>query len=187
MTLHQHIWMQLSALGILAGTIGIHAWGAEPPTSPPIEQREPATLELKVTVAVARDRAKLMHDVYASTLTVMHDRYFHDERAMVPARALEDVFAEMARQSKVKARWIAINTKAMSVQHEPKTDFEKEAAKAIAAGKPDLELIEKGYYRRAAPIALTGGCVGCHTGFFGGIPKSPRFAGLVIAIPLAEE
>ena len=64
MTLHQHIWMQLSALGILAGTIGIHAWGAEPPTSPPIEQREPATLELKVTVAVARDRAKLMHDVH---------------------------------------------------------------------------------------------------------------------------
>ena len=173
---------------VLLGTIaGPHAWSAEPPGKSLSEPTTPVENEPKVTVAIARDRAKLMHDVYNATLTVMHDRYFHDERAIVPARALEDVFEDIAKQSKIKARWIAVNTKAMSVPHEPKSDFEKDAAKELAAGKPELELIEKGYYRRAAPIALTGGCVGCHTGFFGGIPKSPRFAGLVIAIPLDEE
>src|SRR5690349_1357010 len=69
----------------------------------------------RVTVEIARDRARLLHDVYSSTLHVMHERYFHDERAIVPARALEDVFADLARQSKVKARWISVNTKPMSV------------------------------------------------------------------------
>jgi hypothetical protein len=141
----------------------------------------------RVAVSVARDRAKVMHDVYAATLEVMHDRYFHDDRAIVPARALEDVFAELAKQSAVKANWIAVNTKAMSINHEPKTNFEKQAATELAAGKDEYELIEKGVYQRAAPIALTGGCVSCHTGFFSGAPKSPRFAGLVITIPVEDK
>src|SRR5437870_2085923 len=51
-----------------------------------------------VSVTAARDRAQVLHGVYVATLEVMHERYFHDEKAIVPARALEDVFAEMARQ-----------------------------------------------------------------------------------------
>ena len=34
----------------------------------------------RVSVAVARDRAKLLHEVYVATLHVMHDRYFHSGR-----------------------------------------------------------------------------------------------------------
>jgi hypothetical protein len=167
---------------VLATVCSYFAIGAEPATPP-----EKANDAAGVPLAVARDRAKVMHDVYAATLEVMHDRYFHDERAIVPARALEDVFDEITRQSNVKARWISVNTKPMSIQHEPKSDFEKQAAAAIAEGKGELELVEKDFYRRAAPIPLTGGCVSCHTGFFAGAPKSPRFAALVISIPLAEE
>lgn len=185
--LNFHQWGPLLAVILLGTIVGFQVRSAEPVKCASAEPSAQGKTKPQVTVEVARDRATLMHDVYAATLTVMHDRYFHDERAIVPARALEDVFTEISQQSKIKARWIAVNTKAMSIQHEPKSDFEKDAAKELAAGKPELELIEKGYYRRAAPIALTGGCVGCHTGFFGGIPKSPRFAGLVIAIPLDEE
>ncbi len=94
--------------------------------------------------------------------------------------------AEMARQSKTQARWSSVNTRPMSIDHEPKTDFEKQAATEIEAGRHEFELVEKGYYQRAVPIPLSSRCISCHTGFFGDAPKSPRYAGLVISIPLDE-
>lgn len=143
--------------------------------------------EFRVSVATARERAKLMHKIYASTLHMLHQRYFHNDTSNIPARAMEDVFSEMAEQSKVKAKWISVNTKAMSIDHEPKSEFEKRAATEIASGKDDFEVVEKGFYNRAGAIPLTAGCIGCHTRFFSAPQKTPRFAGLVISIPVNEE
>lgn len=140
----------------------------------------------RVSIAIARDRAKTMHNVYAATLDVMHHRYFHRERAVVPARAMEDIFAEIKRQSNVEAQWISVNLKAMSIDHEPKSNFEKRAAREIAAGKPEIEVVEAGYYRRAGAIPMTGGCISCHEGFFREPTKTPKFAGLVISVPVID-
>lgn len=138
-------------------------------------------------VALARERAKLMYEMSAATLEVMHQHYFHVNKAVLPARAMEDVFAEVNQQTKIKARWIAVNTKAMSVHHEPKTDFEKKAASEIASGKTSYEAIEGDQLLRAGVIPLTAGCVNCHSGGFTGTqPKSPRFAALVVTVPLVE-
>lgn len=145
-----------------------------------------SSAEGKVSVAVARDRAEVLHGVFVATLDVMHDHYFHEEKAIVPARAMEDVFAAMAHRQQIKARWISVNTRPMSVNHEPKSDFEKLAAKELATGKESLEQIDGGEYRRAAAVPLASGCIACHTGFFSPGPKSPKYAGLVITIPLAE-
>ncbi|HTN73904.1 MAG TPA: DUF3365 domain-containing protein [Pirellulaceae bacterium] len=178
-------WQLFAIIGVVGMAVSLY--GEEPTNAEPATPDKPAASEPRVTVAIARDRAKLMHQVYASTLEVMHDRYFHDERAIVPARALEDVFVEISKQSKIKARWISVNTKPMSLHHEPKSDFEKQAATELGAGKGEFERVEKGFYLRAAPIPLTSGCVSCHTGFFAGPPKTPRFAGLVISVPVDEE
>jgi hypothetical protein len=142
--------------------------------------------EQRIPVDEARLQARLMHKMYAATLETMHHHYFHGARAIVPARAMEDVFAEMARESNIEARWIAVNTKAMSVGHEPASAFEKQAAKELAEGKEAVEQVEEGYYRRAGAIPLAADCVSCHTGFFNTPPKTPRFAGLVISIPVVE-
>ncbi|HVA49888.1 MAG TPA: hypothetical protein VNH11_26210 [Pirellulales bacterium] len=75
----------------------------------------------------------------------------------------------------------------MSLSHKPKSDFEKAAAKETADGNEEYELVEDGYYRRAGAIPLTSGCVNCHAGFFKAPPKSPRFAGLIISMPVIEE
>ena len=174
-------WWNRWTIAGLAGTFGVLcAFAAESTPGNPIEGQQ-------VSVAVARDRAKLMHDVYAATLHVMHERYFHDERAIVPARALEDVFTEIKRQSHTDARWISVNLKAMSIHHEPKSDFEKNAAKEIAKGKSELEVVEDGYYRRAGAIPLADGCISCHSGFFQQPSKTPRFAALVISVPLSSD
>lgn len=175
---------KLSArLGVLGGAAGllvaIHAWSA-------VSAAPPAG-DAPASVARARESAKLMHNIYASTLDVMHHHFFRHNRAVLPARAMEDIFADIEAQSKVKAKWIAVNTKAMSINHEPKSEFEKKAATAIAAGKGEFELVEDGYYRRAAAIPLGTGCVSCHTGMFAGGPKSQRFAALVISVPVSKE
>jgi hypothetical protein len=138
-------------------------------------------------VTKAREQAKLMHAIYASTLEVMHHHYFRRDRAVLPARALEDVFADLERQTKVKAKWISVNAKTMNIDHEPTSDFEKNAARAIKAGKGEYEMVDGGYYYRAGAIPLTNDCVSCHTGFFAKGPQTQRFAGLVIGVPIAAK
>lgn len=178
-----------AAIGVLCVTFALCA---EAPTDASIQQKvkqkvAPVKSSDRVSVAAARERAKLMHDIYDATLDVMHRHYFRREHSVLPARAMEDVFAEMTRQSSVQARWISVNTKAMSIHHEPETDFEKQAAKEIAAGKADFELIEDGYYQRVGRISLGGGCVSCHTNQFSSPSTTPKFAGLVIRIPVNAE
>jgi hypothetical protein len=100
---------------------------------------------------------------------------------------MEDVFADVARQSQSTAEWIAVNSKAMSIDHEPDDEFERKAASELASGKTAFELVENGTYRRAGAIPLTDGCIGCHTGAFAKPTKSPRVAGLVISIPVSDD
>ena len=128
-----------------------------------------------------------MHDISAGTRDTMHHHFFRAERSVLPARAMEDVFAEVNRQSKIQARWIPVTAKAIRVHHEPKSEFEKQAARAIAAGKEDFEMVEDGLYHRAGAIPLGSGCVNCHTGFFSRAPQTQRFSGWVISVPVVKK
>lgn len=176
-----------TCFGVLAGAIGF-LWGALSLSADPQPPGAPAKApDTRVSVATARDRAKLLHDVYSATLDSMHHHFFRRDGAVLPARALDDVFADVDRKTKIKSRWIAVNTPAMSLSHEAETAFEKKAAAELADGKPEYEATEKGVYYRASPIPLAAGCVGCHTKFGAGAAKTPRFAGLVIAVPVKDE
>ncbi len=175
----------LALLGLMT-TAGLPSSAQQPPAKkPPKASVGGGTVPLSVDAA--RERARLLHRVYASTLDVIHHRYFRHDRATVPARALEDVFAEMARQDGIRAKWIVVNAKEMSIDHKPKTDFDHQAVKAIAAGKGEYEQVSNGWYRRAGAISLMNkGCLGCHLQF-GSSAKKERFAGLVIEIPVRDE
>ena len=168
----------------LAGAGGVLGLCLTLKADPPAEKADDVK---RVSVAEARERAKLMHDVYASTLEALHHHYFRSDRSVLPARAMEDVFADIDKQSKIKTRWIAVNTPAMSINHEPQTDFEKKAAAALAAGKAEFDTVADGYYQRAGAIPLSAGCVGCHTRHFSTPSKTPRFAGLVVSIPVKDK
>lgn len=140
----------------------------------------------RLSIAEAREKAKLTHKLYAATLHAMHQHYFINDRAAVPARVMENMFSDVEREENMKARWISVNSKAMSVDHEPDTDFEKQAAKEIASGKSDYERVDNGVYQRAGAISLMNhGCLSCHVGFFKKNTKD-RFAGLIISIPVKE-
>lgn len=162
----------------LSRLVAVH--GGEPPDAKAVPKS-------RIAVEKARDRAENMHEVYEATLEMLHHRYFHRDRSLLPARAMEDIFADMKRRTNVDARWISVNTKAMNIDHEPKSDFEKQAVREIAAGKPAYEAVDADVYRRATAIPLKAGCVGCHAGAFAASSKTTRFAGLVISVPLSED
>lgn len=181
----------LGMICFLTGTFASRADQKHDGKSAPSEKAAPHTENAKdakhrVAIEIARDRATIMHEIYESTLHVMHKHYFRQGRAVLPARALEDVFSEIEDATKVTARWIAVNTKAMSIDHEPDSEFDKLAAREIANGQSHVELIHEGVYHRATPIPLGSGCVTCHTGLSAPPSKTPRFAGLIISIPISE-
>ena len=50
------------------------------------------------------------------------------------------------------------------------------------------EKVDNGSYRRAGSIALGGSCISCHTSASFGPPSSkPKYAGLVISVPVMDE
>lgn len=155
--------------------------------APPDDKKSDSEAAPKPTVEAARNQAKLAHGIYAATLDVIHDRFFHEDKSAIPARVMEDVFAKLGRETNVKARWISVNANPMRIEHEPQDAFEKEAARVIASGKKELERVEDGVYRRAAGISLMNrGCLKCHLPV-GASGRIERFAGLVIAIPVADK
>jgi hypothetical protein len=137
------------------------------------------------TTAEARGQARLLHEAMHATLHFVHRAYYREDEGLpIPAATLDKVFASLADGEGVALRWLAVNAQAMSTDHEPQNEFEKQAAAALAGGKPEYEAVEGGIYRRAATIALTSDCLKCH------LPNrkstEARLAGLVIAMPVDD-
>ena len=133
----------------------------------------------------ARQRARLLHGTIHDTLQVVHARYFREgERLAIPAAAMRDVFDTIEDRDGVTLRWLVVDGSAMNVDHRPQDAFEKEAAAALASGKPEHEQASGGVYRYAGPITLRAECLKCH------LPSrssnKERTAGLLISMPLAR-
>lgn len=145
----------LSTFGVVASLSTVRSLSGEEPASIPSTQ--PPTVE------EAKVRARLLHETVHGALLVMHrDLFREDEGFTLPARSLDDVFAEMKRSHGVEMAWLAIDAKPMDVRHEADDDFEKQAVKAITAGAEEYGAVENGRYRHAGRIRLASECLKCH-------------------------
>jgi hypothetical protein len=139
----------------------------------------------EITVDEARRQAKLLHNTYEATLHTVHREYFREAgRTPIPARVLEEIFYWVDEETHGETRWIAVNTEAMSIDHNPESEFEKQAAKVLATGEEDFEQVEDGMYRRAGAITLFATCLKCHESSLTQLRTKRRVAGLVISIPV---
>ena len=126
---------------------------------PTIRQRLPPC----PSVDEARGRARLLHGTIHDTLQFVHAQdYRVGEGLMIPAAGLERVFRGDGRTNDVKLRWLAVDGRAMNIDHNPRDEFEEEASKSLASGKDEHELVADGVYRYAAPITLRAECLKCH-------------------------
>ena len=156
--------------------------------TPDQEAAEKRALRLieRTDVRAAREQARLLHEALHSTLLIVHQKYYReDEKLPIPSSVLDEVFEHLQETRDIKFRWISVNAEAMNIDHEPKTEFEKQAAEALADGKTEYEQVEKGVYRHAGTICLPSQCLKCH------MPNrrstATRFAGLVISLPVKEK
>lgn len=183
--LSRRVWWLVAAIVVVVAITGpapTRLFCAEPPAESPSPSQNVGSTP---TVDEARDRARILHETIHGALQVVH-RDFFDEDAVrtLPSQSLEDVFLELERSFGVSIRWISVNAKAMNVDHEPRDEFEKKAAKALAAGRQEYESFEAGEadapgeYRHAGKIRLASQCLKCH------VPNrtstEDRIAGLTI-------
>ena len=141
----------------------------------------------KLTVPEARRQTKLLHDTYIATLHTVHRSYFdEDERELIPARAMEQVFRQIDAETGGKTRWIAVNTPAMNIDHNPREGFEKDAALELKKGKREFERVEDGTYLRAGAVSLFASCTKCHLSGLRPQQRVRSVAGLVISIPVKQ-
>lgn len=141
---------------------------------------------LPETVVEARIRARILHETIHGSLQVMHrDLFREDESIAIPSHSLEDVFKELERGHGIKIRWLAVNAKAMNIDNEAETDFEKEAVKILSEGKPEYEELKGNRFSYAGSIRLASQCLKCH------LPQrtsnNSRMAGLVISMSLKSK
>ena len=135
------------------------------------------------TLTEARSRARLLHELVHGALQVVHRDFFDEENIhAIPSSSLEDVFKEMSRSHGVELKWLNVNTDVVNVDHQPEGEFEKQAAKGLAAGKPYVEATEANRYRFAGPIRLASQCLKCHVKHR--TSTADRTAGLVISMPI---
>jgi hypothetical protein len=132
----------------------------------------------------ARQRARLLHDLYETTLLTMHRHYFKpDKKQSIPSHAMEDIFYRINRRWNVKARWLVVSAQAMNIDHQPQNVFEKTAARLLGSGKTkEYEEIKDGTYRRAGPIILFASCIRCHMS-----QRRNPVAGLVLSLPIKPD
>ena len=166
------------ALRAVAVSLALSAFALADEPKPAEERPLPAAAE-------ARARAEILHEALHATLQVVHHAYFReDDGTPIPAATLREVFREMSQRQKVELRWLAVNAQAMNVDHQPRDEFEKNAAKAIASGQDSYELAASGTYRRAGLITLGSECLKCH------LPSrtsnKSRAAALVITMPIEK-
>lgn len=149
-------------------------------------EQEGANVTKKVSVDAARAQARLLHETLHATLLIVHQKYYReDEKLPIPSSVLDDVFEDLQKNRDINFRWISVNAEAMNIDHEPKTEFEKQAAEALSDGKTEFEQVEKGVYRHVGTICLPSQCLKCH------LPNrrstATRFAGLIISLPVKEK
>ena len=81
----------------------------------------------------------------------------------LPARALKDVFADLASSQNVQVHWLVVNATAMNVDHNPQDDVcEDRRWKRCPSGKSTFEACEENVYRYAGAITLSSDCLKCH-------------------------
>ncbi|MHC4875277.1 MAG: c-type heme family protein [Planctomycetota bacterium] len=149
---------------------------------------ETQTEDKRLSIEDARRQAALLHDTYVATLHTVHRIYFdEDSRDTIPARALENVFRDIDRQTGGQTRWIAVNTPAMNIDHKPKPGFEKDAARQLARGERKFEQIKDGVYQRAGAVSLFAGCTKCHLSGIRPQRNVRSVAGLIISLPVHKE
>ncbi len=115
-----------------------------------------------------REQVKMLDDLYKTAVVSITKRYVTAQDKEPAIMVAKDVFGAMSKQGWHKAKLVDASGEPLNDDNAPRTDFEKDAAKEMNAGKPYFErVVGEGKDRRllaatVVPVVMQK-CADCHT------------------------
>jgi len=138
------------ALVLAAGAVGF----AEEKSDPALER--------------TREQVKMLDDLYKNAVVSVTTRYVDNQSKQPAIKVAQDVFGAMKKAGWHSAKLVDATGEPLDDSNAPQTDFEKEAARQMNAGKPYFErVVGTGKDRRllaatVVPVVMQK-CADCHT------------------------
>ena len=115
----------------------------------------------------AREQVRMLDDLYKNAVVSVTKRYVREQDKQPAIMVAKDVFGAMRSQGWHSAKLVDATGDPLNEDNAPKTDFEKEAARAVNAGKPYIDrVVGEGKDRRllaatVVPVVMQK-CADCH-------------------------
>jgi Protein of unknown function (DUF3365) len=157
---------------------------SQQPVTKPNQQSE--TNKESPAVTRAKKQARMLDTLYKTAIVLITENYVEGKESLAAGDAFQALFKAMKDNEFHEVRLLDATGDAYDPDNDPKTDFEKEAVKAILDGQPIYERVVKEgdqqYLLSATPIPVVmEKCTICHSNYEGA--KGPIGA-LGLKIPL---
>lgn len=135
----------------------------------------------------ARREVKLLDDIYKTAIVLITQHYVETDSDLAAGEAFKVLFAGMKEKGWHEVRLLDATGAPLNNENAPQDEFERQAIKALLAGKPSYEeqvVIEgKPYLRSATPLPIVmQKCTLCHDNY-----KEQKVVGaLGYTLPLGE-
>jgi hypothetical protein len=135
----------------------------------------------------ARKTVRMLDDLYKTYIVLITQEYVDDPSVLPAATLSKRVFKSMTKKGWYKTRLLDATGTPFNPENNPRDEFERDAIKAMIAGKTYFEKIEKiegkDHLRAVTSVhAIMKGCISCHPDRkFGDL-----LGGIAYSIPLEE-
>jgi len=142
----------------------------------------------KAAVERARKTARMLDDIYKSSIVLITDKYVEDENDYPAGSAFVGLFKAMDKKGWHKVRLIDLTGEPYESENVSEDAFEKEGGKQLLAGKPYVEKVieKKGkpYLRMMTPVPVVmKKCVMCHP-HYADVKQGTPIGAMTYVIPI---
>jgi len=154
-------WGTLASLGLAAVALGAALMPATSDAAVKVQNEE---------LARARREIKLLDDIYKTAIVLITKHYVEENSDLPAGEAFKVLFAGMKEKGWHEVRLLDATGEPLNSENAPQDDFERNALKALLAGKPyyeeQTERDGKVYLRAATPIPIVmEKCTMCHSNY----------------------
>ena len=159
----------------------------DPPRKPKQIMKELHKSVMNLELEHARKTVRMLDDLYKTYIVLITQEYVDDPSVLPAATLSKRVFESMNKKGWHKARLLDATGTPFNPENNPRDEFERDAIKAMLAGKTYFEKIEKiegkDHLRAVTSVhAIMKGCISCHPDRkFGDL-----LGGIAYSIPLEE-
>lgn len=160
--------MAIATLPVMFGVLDVQAKASpQAISSTQTAKADPDKDKADPALERTREEVKMLDDLYKNAVVSITTRYVEAQDDQPAIRVAQDVFNAMQKQGWHSAKLIDATGDPLDDANAPKTDFEKDAAKAINDGKTYIDrVVGEGDNRRllaatAVPVVMKK-CAVCH-------------------------